>query len=67
MGAKEGSWRALRTKIQPHARVILPLLAHGNVQRCVSSQAIPDVRIAAVVVQDMLKDIGGAVQNAGVS
>lgn len=45
------------TKIQPHSRLFLPLLANCNVQRRVSSEAIPNVGVAAVVVKQVLENV----------
>lgn len=55
------------TQIQPHSRLVLPLLANSNVQRRVTSQAIPNVGVAAVVVEQVLQNVRGSVHDAEMS
>lgn len=51
------------TEIQSHTGLVLPPLTNGNVQWRVASQTIPNIGVAAVVIKDVLKDIGRTVHD----
>lgn len=56
-----------RTNVQPHAWGVLPALADCDMQWRVAVQAVSDVGVARLVLEDVLEDLSGAVEDAGVS
>jgi hypothetical protein len=55
----------LRTHIQPRPRVVGELVAHSDVQRRVAVEAVTEVGVAVVVVENVLENICGCVLDAG--
>lgn len=55
------------TNIQSNSRLVLPALAHSNMQRRVAVQAVLDVWVAGLVFEDGFEHVSGPVHRAGVS